>query len=228
MNNDFEPAKQDLGMPVREDLPVYDVIRQTGALDVMGGMSSKKKTVVTSDTIDGNSKSVIMNLVYPIGTIYTNKTDSRNPAVIFGFTSTWVAREGEVMVGKAPAGTFSSAGALVGAETVVLSTANLAAHNHGDDHNHGAQSGGISANHTHSGSPDNYYHIKSALDGSWAWAYSSNGYQTGTVSSDHSHYTTMNYKSTQGFGTTTANAGSDTAHNNVQPSRVCYIWERTA
>lgn len=67
--------------------------------------------------------------MYPIGSIYMNKTDSTNPATLFGF-GTWVAIEGRVVVGKAAAGTFATAGATGGAETVTLTTAQIPAHQH--------------------------------------------------------------------------------------------------
>jgi hypothetical protein len=62
----------------------------------------------------------ILNLTYPIGSIYES-TVSTSPATLFG--GTWTAMEGTFLVGKAAAGTFSTAGATGGAETVTLTAA---------------------------------------------------------------------------------------------------------
>lgn len=56
-------------------------------------------------------------MVYPVGSIYTNASNSANPATLLGF-GTWEAfASGRVMVGKASSGTFATAGATMGAET---------------------------------------------------------------------------------------------------------------
>lgn len=71
------------------------------------------------------------NLFYPVGCIYTT-TVSTNPGTLFGI-GTWEAfGEGKVLVGKAAAGTFNTAGATGGAETVTLTGAQsgIAAHSH--------------------------------------------------------------------------------------------------
>ena len=59
-------------------------------------------------------------IIYPIGCIYTT-TVATDPATVFGF-GTWVAfGKGEVLVGKADAGTFVTAGATGGEDTHSLS-----------------------------------------------------------------------------------------------------------
>lgn len=112
-------------------------------------------------------------LMMPVGTIYTNKTDSTNPGTKFGF-GTWVAIEGEVVVGyKNGDSNFGTPGAAVGAATVTLTKDQLIA--------------GVMAGSTNE--------------------------IVGTGGS------------AIGFGSPiTCTAG---AHNNIQPSRVCYVWERT-
>jgi microcystin-dependent protein len=76
------------------------------------------------------------NLFYPVGCIYTT-TVSTNPGTLFG-VGTWEAfGEGRVLVGKAGSGTFNTAGATGGVETVTLTAAQsgLPAHTHGDGFN---------------------------------------------------------------------------------------------
>ncbi|CAB4214613.1 hypothetical protein UFOVP1454_54 [uncultured Caudovirales phage] len=62
--------------------------------------------------------------LYPVGTIYMNKTVSTNPNTLFGF-GTWTAITDTFIV--AHGSTYTSTG---GAATVTLSEANLAAHKH--------------------------------------------------------------------------------------------------
>lgn len=74
-----------------------------------------------------------MASIFPVGTIYSNASDSRNPATIFGFTSTWVALEGVVVVGyKSGDANFGTPGATVGVASVTLTAAQsgLPAHTH--------------------------------------------------------------------------------------------------
>jgi len=61
--------------------------------------------------------------LYPVGTIYYNKTDSTNPATLFGF-GTWVAITDRFIVARG--GTYTATG---GAATVTLSQANLPSFN---------------------------------------------------------------------------------------------------
>ena len=86
---------------------------------------------VTSDLSDLETVvSGLMSLIYPIGSIYTNATDSTNPATLFGF-GTWEAfGAGRVLVGKASSGTFATAGATMGEETHTLTVAEMPSHNH--------------------------------------------------------------------------------------------------
>lgn len=63
-------------------------------------------------------------LLFPVGAIYT-ATVSTNPGTLLGF-GTWAAfGEGRVLVGKASAGTFSTAGATGGSETHTLTSSEV-------------------------------------------------------------------------------------------------------
>lgn len=89
-------------------------------------------TVSTSGnaaTVGGYSALGIFNALYPIGTIYTNTVNATNPATLLGF-GTWTALTGRVIVGKAASGTFGTAGATGGAETVTLGTGEIPSHAH--------------------------------------------------------------------------------------------------
>jgi hypothetical protein len=60
----------------------------------------------------------MMNLIYPVGSIYMNKTVSTNPGTLLG-VGTWTAIEGYVVAGyKLGDANFGTAGVTVGAATV--------------------------------------------------------------------------------------------------------------
>lgn len=72
----------------------------------------------------------IGNLLFPIGSIYSNIAVSTNPNTLLGF-GTWVAMESRVLVGRAASGTFNvAAGSTGGAETHTLTTNEMPAHTH--------------------------------------------------------------------------------------------------
>ena len=125
----------------------------------------------------------ILNLVYPVGSIYTNATDDTNPGTLLG-VGTWEAfASGRVLVGKASSGTFATAGATGGAETHTLSVAEMPSHLHGIAYS--------------------------------AEYYLGNSGWSPTLG-------------TGGGNINTKTAGSGSAHNNLQPYIVVYMWKRTA
>lgn len=152
----------------------------------------------------------ILNILYPVGSIYLNASDGTNPGTLLGF-GTWTAfGAGRVPVGKAAAGTFNTIGATMGEETHALSVAELASHNH-------STSSDGAHNHT--------VGVKEAL------AYSSSGSHITVVrprgyGSDSNQTVGNNDDGAHNHSITSA--GSGTAHNNIQPSVVVYMWQRTA
>ena len=80
----------------------------------------------------------INNIVYPVGSIYTNMAVATNPNSLLGM-GTWVAyASGLVLVGKAASGTFDTLDESLGSETHTLTIAELPAHTHPESlHNHG-------------------------------------------------------------------------------------------
>lgn len=101
-----------------------------GDVTLAGTQTLTNKTLSTGSIIDANvTVTEVLKKVYPVGSVYI-ATVSTNPATLLGF-GTWVAYgEGKVIVGKAAAGTFSTAGATGGAETHTLAIGEIPAHSH--------------------------------------------------------------------------------------------------
>lgn len=79
---------------------------------------------------------------YPVGTIYFNALDPRNPSEVLGF-GTWESyAEGRTIVGISDSGTFSILGNEMGEEVHVLTIGELARHDHGNSSNNVALQGG--------------------------------------------------------------------------------------
>ena len=146
------------------------------------------------------SASVINAIVYPVGSVYANAAVSTNPETLLGFTSTWVAIEGECVVGLVAGGEFDTLGSVSEGETThQLTEAELAAHGH--------------------------FTVKSGNSSS-ALSASNSFSESYSVSGDES-YAGKGGVSPADYGLA-SDTGSDTAHNNIQPSYVCYVWRRTA
>ena len=156
-----------------------------------------------------------MKKIYPVGSIYMS-TVSTNPATLFGF-GTWEAMPaGRVLLaqGKSSWGTTYNAGSSGGEATHQLTVGELPSHGHSASTN-------TTGNHTHThpgwkmGEGIRHQDGCSAIpqrgdQGGY------NGTYTFSTAGNHSHTITVN------------NTGSNTAHNNMQPFIVTYIWRRTA
>jgi microcystin-dependent protein len=153
------------------------------------------------------------------------------PALFAVIGSTWGADDGSTnfrlpdMRGRAPigtgTGTYSGAtaralAAVAGEETTVLTTANLAAHNHGvteSPHSHGV----TDPNHTHSVAGDFGNRIAHSNAGSFEGLTSTNMTSKTTFTSLDAHATGVSVNAAA-TGVSTQNNGSGTAHNTMQPS----------
>lgn len=172
------------------------------ALTIITGNITDRRTFVKLNP-NLYSASDVAQLVYPIGSLYINTSNSANPATILGF-GTWVAfGEGRVPVGKAPSGTFATGGATGGAETHTLTIAQMPSHQHTAGHkNHAAGPGPANP------SPDWAGIIHNA-----SWGHNGPGDMQGGGD--------VGYPST-------GPKGGNGAHNNLQPYIVVYMWTRTA
>ena len=153
----------------------------------------------------GGSSASIIDLVYPIGSIYMS-VNSTNPASLIG--GTWVAwGSGRVPVGvNTSDSNFNSVEKTGGAKTHTLTTTEMPSHTHKQNA------------HSHSIRYKDFAGM-SATTGGWIVLRrneSGDGYD-GT-DSDGAISTTATNQNTGGGG----------AHNNLQPYITCYMWKRTA
>lgn len=147
-----------------------------------------------------------LGAIYPVGSTFISGSATMPAAV--AALGTWERLQGVVIVGASDTDGDFDNGDTGGAKTHALSIAELAAHNHG------GATGGQSANHTHTvqtrdgdGTPTGYADL-GKIDAN------GDSFQTGNASNDHTHGITSQ--------------GSGTAHNNLQPYKAKYMWERTA
>jgi len=141
------------------------VLQKTSNTDYATGWHTLSKNDVGLSNVDNTSDtdkpvstavtaaiaaavSATKQALYPVGSIYTNASDSTNPATLLGF-GTWTAfAAGRVPVGKASSGTFATIGATGGEETHTLSVTEIPSHQHGLDNNSQTHSAGSSYSHT--------------------------------------------------------------------------------
>ena len=145
-------------------------------------------------------------------------TKSTNPSTYFG--GTWVAwGSGRVPVGiNTSDSNFNTVEKTGGASTVALTTAQMPSHSHAK----GSLATASAGAHTH-----NLQNQKAP------WGLDGGGNRC--LVDATSGYTAVTNKTTTSGGAhthtisgSTAAAGSGSAHNNLQPYIVCYMWKRTA
>ncbi len=148
---------------------------------------------------------IVLGVVFPVGSIYSNAADNTNPGTLFGF-GTWVAQG----AGRVPVcldGTqteFDTIGETGGAKTVTLDTTMIPAHSHTQDaHSHIEQMNTATTGATGAGFP--------------AVADASTSGGPGAL-----------WVSTATTVAVNQNTGGGAAHNNLSPYIVEYRWKRTA
>lgn len=103
------------------------------ALPPITTLAPDDETPVVDDSVATTKKFTvadILKVIYPVGSIYMNASDSTNPGTLLGF-GTWVAHgAGRVNVGVGTSDQAFAAGATGGASTHTLTTAEMPAHNH--------------------------------------------------------------------------------------------------
>lgn len=190
-------TKADLASPTFTGTPSLPT-GTTGVTQTYGDSSTKLSTTAFVQAA--------LQLLYPVGTIYTNSSVSTNPATLLGF-GTWTAfAAGRVMVG------FDSGNALfdTAEETGGSANAIVVSHTH---------------NTTVSDSGHQHNIIASASNGAGSTFNVTNGFSTATpVTQAQATAQTA----TTGISVTNASTGSSGTNANYQPFITVYMWKRTA
>ena len=166
-------------------------------------------------------KTKIIDLIYPIGSIYTS-VNSTSPADLFG--GTWdTMPAGRVLLaqGKSQWGTTYAAGSTGGEATHLLTPEEMPRHKHN----------AVANNENISGTA--YLQMGNGVriaTGSTTGVFSAIG--SGTVegygSGSRSGTNGLKFNSTHTPTISISYTGADTAHNNLQPFIAVFMWRRTA
>lgn len=154
------------------------------------------------------AKQEVLDLIYPVGSIYMNFNEI-SPSTLFGGNwERWAV--GKTLIGVDENNVaFSSADLTGGEKTHTLSTDEIPAHTHGQ----------VSLSGT-------VWNILSYRSASW----NGGGVISRRASNENRSYGDSKSSSVDGFNVNASHThdtqGSDGAHNNLQPYRTCYIWRR--
>ena len=214
-------AKTDLGLNqwLPEDVPIMDDFNEDNRI-----------IQEAFDTLNAD----LADRIYPVGAIYMS-VNSTDPAELFG--GSWVAwGGGRVPVGIGSNGTtnYQNVEAIGGAETHVLTAAQMPSHTHTQNsHNHTQNAHTHTQNaHSHSTQPAGndsarFVHTRSGLNANFA-----RGIEIGlnfTEFSTTANATATNQNATAVNQATTAtnqNTGGGGAHSSMQPWITCFMWKR--
>jgi hypothetical protein len=188
-------TKADLASPTFTGTPTLP----TGTVAVTQANGSNTTTIATTAFVQA-----AIALLYPVGSIYTNATNSTNPGTLLGF-GTWTAfGAGLVMVG------FDSGNALFDTAEETGGSADAIT----VSHTHTATSTVTDPGHTHTHNANISSQQNLAGGGSNTVALS-----PATINSAFTGVT---------VATTVASAGSSGTNANYQPYITVYMWKRTA
>ena len=207
---------------------VYQAVSEKGVADGYAGLGVDGK--VPSAQLPVSTGGIALSDVYQVGDIYIT-TSAINPLVRLGF-GVWLAfGAGRVLVGIDPLQTeFDTVEKTGGAKTHTLTTAEMPVHTH------------VQTAHTHL--QNAHTHVQNAhshiITSQTATTGGATSYEHGTLDTSSAETeatettataTAVNQDTTAVNQDTTAvnqNAGGGTAHNNLQPYIVVYMWKRTA
>ena len=184
-----------------------------------------------------------LQLIYPVGSIYTNASSATNPSTLIGF-GTWSAfGSGRVLVGlNGGDASFDALGETGGSKDTTLpshthyNTATGTTGNQSADHTHNASSTVSDPSHGHlvgsrdstAGNGGSYEQEFISAVGSYGPNVATSASVTGiTVSTSNSGVTANHTHSVNVSGTTDA-SGVNPTNTNLQPYVVVNMWLRTA
>jgi microcystin-dependent protein len=166
---------------------------------------------------------------FPVGSVFIAVV-STNPATLLGY-GTWAAfAAGRVLVGIDANDTdFDTVRETRGAKTHTLTSSEMPSHTHVQDahtHTQNAHTHTQDA-HTHPTTTDGGTTVANGAGNGFATVTTSGvtgNLATGSATATNQNATAVNQNATA----VNQNTGGGAAHNNIQPSIVVYIWERTA
>lgn len=140
-----------------------------------------------------------LSVMYPVGSIYSNISDSTNPATLLGF-GTWVALEGVTVIGRSSTdSTFGTAGSTGGSKDAVIPS------------------------HTHTITDPGHTHVENFPVNGGSSSQNLYGGNTGGNSS-YNGITTQSATT----GISINSTGVSATNANLPPYVVAYVWKRTA
>lgn len=199
-------TKADLASPTFTGTPSLP----TGTTGVTQSTSDDSTKLATTAFVQDIALAV-KEALYPVGSIYTNATDSTNPGTLLGF-GTWSAfAAGRVMVG------FNASNAL-------FDTAEET----------GGSADAVTVSHTHTGTTDSggsHQHEcgtgVQSLGAAFGRGSTTTSYRIDLVATtDNTPYTSTAGSHTHTF--TTDSTGNSGTNANYQPYITVYMWKRTA
>lgn len=168
----------------------------------------------------GGSTRKIIDLIYPVGSVYISANDV-NPQALFG--GSWEPIQGRFLLAS---GNGYSLGATGGAATVALMSANNGPHTH--------TRGSMNITGTFVGRPhqDSNSQPGAIVAASGAFGLSTHGdgaNHNGTQQSSTMHRADrINFNAANSWTGSTSSSGSGTPHENMPPYLVVNAWKRTA
>lgn len=196
----------------------------TFSLDSQGNL-----TVNSITTNSGGSSldpSAIVDIVYPIGSIYMS-VNTTSPATLFG--GTWEQIKGRFLIGTGSNdanttnywGSYAAGsnnfpnGELGGEATHTLSTAEMPSHNH-------TGTTGDGGGHSHTMAFKGFAGVSSNTNG---WYF---GRRNVSGDGNDGWWSATNYTGNHQHSFTTNSTGSTNSHNNIPPYMAVNMWKRTA
>lgn len=173
----------------------------TGATGVTQTAGTNSTTLATTAFVQ-----TALQAIYPVGSIYTNATNSTNPGTLLGF-GTWTA----FGAGRVPVG-FDSTNALFDAAEETGGSADAIT----VSHTHTATTTATDSGHTHSFTASVTSFGPRGGSGSEYWGASPSSSTTGSGTASITASTTV------------SSTGSSGTNANYQPYITVYMWKRTA
>lgn len=175
----------------------------------VNGSADSATNATNSDKIKNKSDNYVtlaaalLDMVYPVGSIYMS-VNSTSPATFLG--GTWEQLEDRFLLGQGT--TYSTVDSTGGEATHTLTTSELPAHTHGSK----SLTGSLYAYSWSNGAASGIVSKTAETVNMGFYNGSSVGHIGYTITATHEH----------------DSVGSGTAHNNMPPYRVVYMWKRTA